>query len=101
MTRIQVSAIRDQASRSLRHSVARRALACAAIGVAALLAGCRQDMQNQPKLIPQRGSTIFADHRGARPQVLNTVARGQLDEESYFYTGVVQGANGYRMEEDL
>jgi hypothetical protein len=66
-----------------------------------LVAGCRQDMQDQPKLIPQRGSEMFADHRGARPQVLNTVARGQLHEDSYFYTGVVQGANGYREERDL
>ena len=63
-----------------------------------LLAGCRQDMQDQPKLIPQRGSEMFADHRGARPQVVNTVARGQLHEDSYYYTGVVQGANGYREE---
>jgi hypothetical protein len=63
-----------------------------------LIAGCRQDMQNQPKLIPQRGSEMFADHRGARPQVVNSVARGQLREDSYFYTGVVQGANGYREE---
>ena len=58
-------------------------------------------MQNQPKLIPQRGSVMFADHRGARPQVLNTVARGQLREDSYFYTGVIQGANGYREEQNL
>jgi hypothetical protein len=73
-----------------------------ALGFAALLmvAGCRQDMQNQPKLIPQRGSEMFADHRGARPQVVNTVARGQLHEDSYFYTGVVQGANGYREEKN-
>jgi len=66
-----------------------------------LVAGCRQDMQNQPKLIPQRGSEMFADHRGARPQVVNTVARGQLHEDSYFYTGVTQGANGYREEQNL
>ncbi|KAA6457516.1 cytochrome c [Acidobacteria bacterium AB60] len=66
----------------------------------ALLAGCRQDMHNQPKIIPQRGSDFFADGRGARPQVLNTVARGQLHEDSYFYTGVVQGSNGYREEKD-
>jgi hypothetical protein len=58
-------------------------------------------MQNEPKLIPQRGSEMFADHRGARPQVLNTVARGQLHEDSYFYTGLVQGANGYREERNL
>ena len=65
-----------------------------------LLAGCRQDMHNQPKLIPQRGTDFFADGRGARPQVVNTVARGQLNENSYYYTGVVQGANGYREEKD-
>jgi hypothetical protein len=75
----------------------------ATVGFAALLlvAGCRQDMQDQPKMVPQRGTEFFADHRGARPQVLNTVARGQLHEDSYFYTGVVQGANGYREEQNL
>ncbi len=57
-------------------------------------------MQNQPKIRSQRGSEIFADHRGARPQVANTVARGQLHEDSYFYTGVVQAANGYREEKN-
>jgi Cytochrome C oxidase, cbb3-type, subunit III len=71
-------------------------------GMAALMfvAGCRQDMQDQPKLIPQRGSEMFADHRGARPQVLNTVARGQLQEDNYFYTGTIQGANGYKEEQN-
>jgi mono/diheme cytochrome c family protein len=63
-----------------------------------LLAGCRQDMHNQPKIFPQRGSVMFDDGRGARPQVVNTVARGQLHDDSYFYTGVVEGANGYREE---
>src|SRR4051812_11011709 len=83
--------------------VRRRARTAAALlGASALLvvAGCRQDMHNQPKMFPQRGSDFFADGRGARPQVVNTVARGQLDEESYYYTGVVQGANGYREEKD-
>jgi mono/diheme cytochrome c family protein len=66
-----------------------------------LLAGCRQDMQDQPRMDPQRGTSFFDDHRGARPQVLNTVARGQLREDSYFNTGVVQAANGYREEQDV
>jgi Cytochrome C oxidase, cbb3-type, subunit III len=66
-----------------------------------LAAGCRQDMQNEPKMIPQRGSSFFADGRGARPQVVNTVGRGQLRQDSYFYTGLVEGANGYREEQDL
>ena len=76
----------------------RRSVALMGLTATMLVAGCRQDMHNQPKLIPQRGSDFFADHRGARPQVMDTVARGQLREDSYFYTGVVQGANGYREE---
>ena len=66
----------------------------------ALLGGCRQDMHNQPKMIAQRGSAFFPDGRSARPQVANTVARGQLRENSYFNTGVVSGPNGYREERD-
>jgi mono/diheme cytochrome c family protein len=73
-------------------------VAFAALACVLLIAGCRQDMQNEPKMIPQRGSDFFADHRSARPQVEDTVARGQLHEDSYFYTGVVQGANGYKEE---
>jgi mono/diheme cytochrome c family protein len=65
------------------------------------MAGCRQDMQNQPKFVPQRGTEFFADHRSARPQVENTVARGELHDDSYFYTGTVMSANGYREEKDL
>ena len=65
----------------------------ALLGVLAL-AGCRQDMHNQPKFYPQRGTTLFADGRSARPQVENTVARGQLHQDSYFYTGLVNGQEG-------
>jgi len=86
--------------KDLRLSFRRRFVLAGLAGLL-LLAGCRQDMQNQPKMIPQRGSDFFADHRGARPQVLNTVARGQLHEDTYFYTGVVQGANGYKEEQNL
>jgi mono/diheme cytochrome c family protein len=75
-----------------------RALILAAASALLLIAGCRQDMHNEPKMIPQRGSAFFADGRGARPQVLHTVARGQLRADTYFYTGLVRGANGY-MEE--
>ncbi len=90
----QRSEIRDQRS-------GRRFIAAAGFAALLLVAGCRQDMQDQPKMVPQRGTEFFADHRGARPQVLNTVARGQLHEDSYFYTGVVEGANGYREEQNL
>jgi mono/diheme cytochrome c family protein len=78
----------------------RRLTLLAAASALVFLAGCRQDMQNQPKIFPQRGSVMFDDGRGARPQVVNTVARGQLHDDSYFYTGVTEGTNGYREEHD-
>jgi len=77
-----------------------RSASLAGLTCVLLVAGCRQDMQDQPKMDPQRGTDFFADHRGARPQVLDTVARGQLHQDSYFYTGVVQGPNGYKQELD-
>jgi hypothetical protein len=48
-------------------------------------------MQDQPRTFPQRGSTLFADGRSVRPQVEHTVARGQLYEGDYFYTGLING----------
>jgi mono/diheme cytochrome c family protein len=95
---------RDQSGRPIFSRILRkggRPVVLAGVAALLLLAGCRQDMQDQPKMVPQRGTTFFADHRGARPQVLDTVARGQLREDSYFYTGVVQGNNGYKQEQDL
>jgi len=97
MARDQGSGIRDQYA-----APGWRASRLALLSIAALaIAGCRQDMQNQPKFVPQRGTEFFADHRSARPQVENTVARGGLHEDSYFYTGTVMAANGYREEKDL
>jgi hypothetical protein len=59
--------------------------------------GCRQDMHNQPKFYPQRGTEFYADGRSVRPQVENTVARGQLHEDAYFYTGMKGGQEGDAM----
>ena len=57
----------------------------------ALLAGCRQDMHNQPKFYPQRPTTFYADGRSVRPQIEHTVARSQLREDTFFYTGLMDG----------
>ena len=57
-----------------------------------MLSGCRIDMHVQPRQNPLSRSDFFSDQRSARPPVEGTVARGQLYEDSYFYTGKV-GAN--------
>src|ERR1700689_5279351 len=91
--------LREQGSGNREQAFVRIA-AIAGLSMRLFAGGCREDMQNQPKMVPQRGSDFYADHRGARPQVLDTVARGQLHDDSYFYTGVVQGPNGYKQELD-
>jgi mono/diheme cytochrome c family protein len=57
----------------------------------ALVAGCRQDMHNQPKYKPLRPSGFFADGSSARPRVEGTIARGTLQEDEGFFTGKVGG----------
>ena len=52
-----------------------------------ILAGCRQDMHDQPRFKPLAKSDFFADLRSERQPVEGTVARGDLHEDAYFYTG--------------
>ncbi len=59
--------------------------------MSASLIGCRDNMHNQPKFYPQRSTTLYADGRSVRPQVVNTVARSQAQAASYFTTGLVEG----------
>jgi len=54
-----------------------------------LLSACRIDMHVQPKQNPLSRSDFFTDQRSERPPVEGTVARGQLREDSYFYTGKI------------
>jgi mono/diheme cytochrome c family protein len=56
-----------------------------------VVAGCRQDMHDQPKYVPLRQSAFFNDARSARPVVEGTVARGQLHDDELLYTGKVKG----------
>ena len=72
------------ATHSLR-STARRILVV--LPLVALAGGCRQDMHDQPKYRPLRGSELFADKRSARPLVEGTVARGTLREDAPYYAG--------------
>ncbi len=61
------------------------------LGLLALLAlaGCRQDMQDQPRFKPLAKSDFYGDIRSARPQIDGTVARGQLHDDAYLYSGKV------------
>jgi mono/diheme cytochrome c family protein len=58
------------------------------LAVAATI-GCRQDMHDQPRFKPLAKSDFYADLRSARDPVEGTVARGQLHEDTYFYTGKI------------
>lgn len=64
-------------------------------GMSLVLAGCRQDMHDQPKYQPLEASTFFADGRSERPLVPGTVARGAdwLRDDDHLYTGKVNGAD--------
>jgi Cytochrome C oxidase, cbb3-type, subunit III len=52
-----------------------------------MVTACRLDMHEQPRLNPLAKSDFFADERAARPLVPGTVARGDLRQDTYFYTG--------------
>jgi Cytochrome C oxidase, cbb3-type, subunit III len=57
------------------------------LAAVAVLSACRIDMHVQPRQNPLSRSDFFADQRSERPPVEGTVARGQLHEDTYFYTG--------------
>jgi len=70
----------------MRHSAAALLLALPAV-----LAGCRQDMHDQPKAETFEASSFFADGRSERPRVEGTVARGALELDAHLYQGLVAG----------
>jgi mono/diheme cytochrome c family protein len=59
----------------------------AALCLVPALAGCRQDMHDQPKYRPLRASAFFTDASSARPLVEGTIARGTLQTDAPFFTG--------------
>jgi len=87
----QGTGIREQGTGTTMRRLSRFAAAGVMAGACLLASGCRQDMQDQPKFFPQRGTSFYSDGRSARPQVEGTVARGQLHEDAYFYSGVIGG----------
>jgi hypothetical protein len=60
--------------------------------VIAAASGCRLDMHVQPRENPLSKSDFYADQRSERPPVEGAVARDDLREDMYFYTGKI-GSN--------
>jgi hypothetical protein len=77
--------------KSIRETMMRRMVMLLAAASVMLLAGCREDMHNQPKFIPLRENQFYADGRSARAPVEGTIARGQLEDDPLLYTGKVNG----------
>jgi len=68
-----------------------------ALVLVALTVGCRLDMHIQPYYRPLAKSNFFGDDRSARLPVEGTVARGDLHEDAYSYTGKIGDTPGDAM----
>jgi mono/diheme cytochrome c family protein len=51
------------------------------------LPGCRRDMYEQPKFLPDQQNYFFPGEQVDRPPVAHTVPRGPVEDNSVFYTG--------------
>jgi len=57
------------------------------LGVCLAGAGCRQDMQDQPKMKPYRGTSFFGDGLAMRQPIPGTIPRGWLRSDPVLFTG--------------
>ena len=67
----------------------RRTAIFSLLAVIAVSAACRQDMHDQPRYKPQARNDFFPDMRAAREPVDGTIARGHLQDDTYYYTGKI------------
>jgi mono/diheme cytochrome c family protein len=73
--------------------IARAVVLAIVLPILAFASACRYDMQDQPRLKYYKQSDFFADKRGSRDQVENTIARGHLYDNKAFYTGKIDNPN--------
>jgi cytochrome c553 len=59
------------------------------VAILVMLTACRRDMFHQPRGNPLGESDFFADGAASRPIPPHTVARGHLNEDKAFYTGMI------------
>jgi len=65
----------------------------AILSLVAISAGCRYDMQDQPRYKAYKKSDFFADKRASRDLPNGTVPRGQLRSDKALYTGKKDNAD--------
>jgi mono/diheme cytochrome c family protein len=63
----------------------------AAVVTCVALTACRNDMHVQPKVLPLTHSDFYSDGRGSRTPPPATIARGQLRDDTYLYSGMING----------
>lgn len=56
-----------------------------------LLAACRRDMADHTRVKPLEGNPFFSNGASSRPLPEHTVARGQLQEDTHYFTARVGG----------
>ena len=98
--RDQVAANAQVGTGTFARPVEQRSTAVAFVALLLLIgltSACRLDMHVQPRQNPLSYSDFYADHRSARPPVEGTVARGQLNADTYFYTGKIGNNPGDQM----
>jgi hypothetical protein len=78
----------------MRAPLSMRKILPALLALVAFTAGCRLDMHLQPYYRPLAKSDFFNDDRSARLPVEGTVARGDLRDDTYLYTGKIGNALG-------
>lgn len=90
MNRLSASALESGIS---LNTMKTRILALASILLVSLAAGCRYDMQDQPRYKAYKQSDFFNDGKSMREGPEGTIARGQLRQDKEFYTGKKQDAD--------
>jgi hypothetical protein len=65
---------------------------CGALLAVLALAGCTNDMYNQPKYEPMETSRLFPDQQAMRPLPPGVVVAGDTQADTHYYAGQVDGA---------
>src|SRR5689334_7356169 len=92
MSRQVIREAKSEVVRRDRHGTECGVIVAAALCAILMCCGCRRDMFHQPSGRPLAKSDFFPDQMASRQPITNTVARGQLEDDTEFYTGL-RGTN--------